>query len=98
MTTSTYSIATARNQFTSLIRQAERGMKPIHITRRGQHVAVILSANEHRRLVAHQPQTDFWQAYLEYQERWKDVEMDIDDDVWVDLRDNTIPSEVNVWQ
>ena len=97
MTTATYSIAEARNQFTALIRRAEREQELMQVTRRGQPVAVILSMNEYNRLAAYQPQTDFWQAYLSYQSQWKDVEMDIDDDVWADVRDRTPVREDNPW-
>ena len=95
MSTTTYSIAEARNHFTALIRQAEEG--PIHITRRGESVAVISSASEYERLSAYQPQIDFMQAYQEYLAQWKDIDIDEHEDIWADIRDRTPPREVNVW-
>ena len=49
--TKIYSIAEARNRFTSIIRDAETS-PPIEITRHGETVAVILSWQERARLVA----------------------------------------------
>jgi len=95
--TKTYSIATARDQFATLVRQIEENDQPVQVTRRGQPVAIILSVEEYDRLVRHQPEPDFWQAYLEYKERWQDVQMDIEDDIWEGVRDRTPPREDNPW-
>lgn len=92
-----YSIAEARDQFAALIHQVEAEKKPVQVTRRGEPVAVILSQAEYQRLLAQQPRQDFWQAYLEYQKQWQGVEMDIEDDIWEDVRDRTPPREVNLW-
>ena len=97
MTTATYSIAEARNQFTALIRQAEEDQRPIHITRRGQPVAVIASASEYERLSARQPQVDFWQAYMEWREKWQVDEWDDTVDPFADVRDLSSGREINVW-
>lgn len=43
------SIATARNTLTERLYEAEAG-EPVQITRRGQPVAVLLSADEYQRL------------------------------------------------
>jgi len=43
------SIAEAKNEFTSLVREAEAG-KPIDVTRRGKRVAVLMSADAAERL------------------------------------------------
>ncbi len=94
----TYSIAQARDQFTSLIRQAEQKMEPIQITRHGQPVAVILSAYEHKRLLAHHPQTDFWQAYTEWRDKWQiDEWEDDEDDPFADIRDTSSGRELTLW-
>jgi prevent-host-death family protein len=50
----TYSVAEARQNFARLIRSAERG-KAIEITRRGEPVAVLLSAAEYLALTAERP-------------------------------------------
>ena len=97
MTQAKYSIAQARDQFATLVREVETKNKPIQVTRRGEPVAVILSVEEYRRLLAQQPKRDFWQAYLEYRERWQDVPMDIEGDIWQDVRDKTPPREDNPW-
>ncbi|MCH9828698.1 MAG: type II toxin-antitoxin system Phd/YefM family antitoxin [Pseudomonadota bacterium] len=47
----TISIADARNRFTALIREAERGT-PVQLSRRGTTVAVLLSAGDYQRLQA----------------------------------------------
>lgn len=92
-----YSIAEARDQFAALIHQVEAEKKPVQVTRRGELVAVILAKSEYERLIAQQTKPDFWQAYLEYQKQWQGVEMDIEDDIWEDVRDRTPPREVNLW-
>lgn len=92
-----YSIAEARNQFTALVRRVEQGEKPVQVTRRGEPVAVILSIDEYARLLAQQSKPDFWQAYLEYKERWQDEAMDIEGDIWEGVRDKTPPREENPW-
>ncbi|MCB8945289.1 MAG: type II toxin-antitoxin system Phd/YefM family antitoxin [Ardenticatenaceae bacterium] len=93
----TYSIAEARDRFAALVRDAEETKQPVQVTRRGQTVAVILSVEEYDRLLSQQPKQNFWEAYLAYKEQWQDVLMDIDDDIWEDVRDRTPPSEVNPW-
>lgn len=93
----TYSIAQARDQFATLVREIETKNQSVQVTRRGEPVAVILSVDEYERLIAHQPKRDFWQAYLDYKEQWQDVPMDIEVDIWGDVRDSTPPREDNPW-
>lgn len=95
--TISYSIAEARNHFAALIRRIEEEERLVQVTRRGEPVAVILSQEEYERLMTQQPERDFWRAYQEYQEMWKDVPMDIEDDIWQDVRDKTPPREDNPW-
>ena len=95
--TTTYSIAEARNRFAALVRQVEQAQSPVQVTRRGQPVAVILSQEEYEQLLARPPQRDFGTAYQEYRERWQDVAMDIEEDIWEDVRDRTPPREDNPW-
>lgn len=97
MTETTYSIAEARNQFAAIVRDAEETNQPVQVTRRGQPVAVILSAEEYAKLMANQPKRDFWQAYLAYKEKWQDETMDIEDDIWKDVRDKSPGREENPW-
>lgn len=46
-----FSIADAKSQFAQVVHQAEQG-QPVHITRRGRPVAVLLSQAEYTRLAA----------------------------------------------
>lgn len=77
-----YSIAQARNQFSTLIRELQTKYGKVQVTNRGEPVAVILSVDEYERLLSDQPEHDFWQAYLDYREQWKDITMDIEGDIW----------------
>ena len=98
MTTTTYSIAEARNRFAQLVRDAEATNQPVQVTRRGRPVAVILSADEYEKLVANQPKRNFWTAYLEWREKWDIDNVDIDsDDIWSDVRDHTPVPDTNPW-
>ena len=58
------SIADAKDQLTRLIYQAERG-EPVHITRRGKPVAVLLSEDEYVRLRQGQDKRSFWELIVE---------------------------------
>ena len=90
----TYSIAEARNQFAALIHDAENHNKPVHVTRRGRLVAVILSLDEYNRLKGEGPKRDFWASYLAWREKWSVEELDLDpDDIWADVRDRTPPRD-----
>lgn len=98
MTETTYSIAEARNQFAAIVRDAEDTNQPVQVTRRGQPVAVILSAEEYAKLLANQPKRDFWTAYLEWRQKWDIDNLDIDpDDIWADVRDRTPAPDTNPW-
>ena len=87
--TVTYSIAEARNQLATLIRNAEENHQPVQITRRGQPVAVILSAEAYARLVANQKQRNFWAAYQEWRQKWDVSDLNIDpEEIWGDVREH----------
>lgn len=94
-----YSIAEARNQFTSVVRAAEGQSDPIQIMRHGKPVVVMLSMAEYERLIAKPPQRDFWTAYQEWREKWNvDEEGDVDvEDIWGDVRDKTPAPEAGIW-
>lgn len=95
----TYSITEAHNQFATLIHEVEKNHQPIEVTRHGQPVAVILSRQEYERLTTKsRSPTDFWERYMAYQERWQDVLMDIDEDIWADIRDKSPAPDINVWE
>lgn len=95
----TYSIAEARNQFATLIRNAEKSKQPVQVTRRGQLVAVILSAEEYTRLLENQPDRDFWAACEDWRQKWHVSELDMDpDEIWGDVREQIPAPDRNPWQ
>lgn len=95
----TYSIAEARDQFASLVRNAEKSNQPVQVTRRGQTVAVIISAEEYARLLANQPERDFWSSYQEWRRKWNISELDIDPDaIWGNVRERTPAPDSDPWQ
>lgn len=93
----TYSIAEARDQFASLVREVELNQQYVQVTRRGAPVAVILSQSEYERLLANQPPPDFWAGYARWREKWGVNEWDENDDPFANVRDQTPPREVNLW-
>ena len=86
-----YSIAKARDHFTSLVRSVERE-SAIELTRRGKPVAVILSIREYKRLSARQ--TGFWKAYSAFREQVNLEELGIEPDTFAGLRDRSPGREV----
>ena len=82
---SAVSIAEARNTLTRLIRKAEDG-ESVHITRRGEPVAVLVSSEEYERLQSGEPRKDVWQAI----EDWR-AQAGFD---WPELT----PEEVDGWR
>ena len=96
--TTTYSIAEARNQFTALVRDAEASNRPVYVTRRGQPVVVILSAEEYAHLLANQAERDFWKSYEEWRQSWALPELDLDPEaIWSDARDQTPAPDKDPW-
>jgi prevent-host-death family protein len=92
-----YSIAQARDQFASLVRDVEAGNRTVQVTRRGEPVAVILSVDEYARLLGRHAGRDFWQAYLGWREQWQVDEWPDDSDPFADLRDQSPGREVDTW-
>jgi prevent-host-death family protein len=79
-----YSIAQARDRFTSLVRSVERE-SAVELTRRGKPVAVMLSIQEYERLLARQ--SSFWEAYSAFRERVDLRELGIEPDtLFQDIR------------
>jgi prevent-host-death family protein len=58
-----YSIAEARHDLAAIVHELEQ-QSTVELTRRGEPVAVLLSLDEYRRLVARQ--RDFWSAYTAF--------------------------------
>jgi prevent-host-death family protein len=99
MTTTTYSIAEARDKFAALIHQVETGTEPVRVTRRGEPVALILSLEAYEQLtVPTARQRDFSEAYQAWRERWAVEEWDDEFDPFADVRDRTYTGpEVELW-
>ena len=86
-----YSIAKARDHFTSLVRTVERE-SAVELTRRGKPVAVMLSIQEYKRLSTRQ--AGFWEAYSAFRERVNLQELGIEPDTFDGLRDRSPGREV----
>jgi prevent-host-death family protein len=87
----TYSVAEARQNFARLIRSAERG-RAIEITRRGEPVAVLLSAAEYLALTGERP--FFVEALAVVRERLGVDDLGIGDEDFEGLRDESPGREV----
>jgi len=86
-----YSIAKARDHFTSLVRVVERE-SAVELTRRGKPVVVMLSIQEYKRLSTGQP--SFWEAYSAFREQVNLEELGIEPDTFSGLRDRSHGREV----
>jgi len=86
------SVAEARQNFARLIKRAQRG-DAIEITRRGESVAVILSASEYLALSGERP--SFIQAAREVRERMDVESLEIEGEIFEGLRDDTSGREVS---
>ena len=81
-----YSIAEARDNFTSVVHEAEEGAQ-VELTRRGKPVAVLIGLDDFERL-SQSKRRGFWAAYQEFRRTHDLVELDIDpDEIWGDVRD-----------
>jgi antitoxin Phd len=89
-----YSIAEARDNFAAIVRAAERD-SAIELTRRGKPVAVLLSIDEYRRLLAGRKR--FWVAYSEFREGVDLRRLEIGSEVFEGLRDVSPGGETS-WQ
>jgi prevent-host-death family protein len=97
MITESYSIAEARDQFASLVRQVEEQKQPVHVTRRGEAVAVILSAKDYALILAQQAQQDFWQSYQTWRQTWLVDEWTEESDPFETIRDQSEGRELPTW-
>jgi prevent-host-death family protein len=80
-----YSIAEARHDLAAIVHTLEQE-PTIELTRRGEPVAVLLSLDEYRRLVARQ--RDFWSAYAAFRAQF-DLEEGDTAEPLRDLRDQS---------
>lgn len=93
MAEKTYSVAEARQNFARLIRSAERG-KAIEITRRGEPVAVLLSAAEYLALTAERPR--FVEALAALRDELAVGDLGIGDEEFEGLRDESPGRQVTL--
>ena len=89
-----YSIAEARDNFAAIVRDVERD-SAIELTRRGKPVAVLLSIEEYRRLLA--GRKSFWDAYCEFRDEVDLRLLDIEPEIFEGLRDVS-PGRETSWQ
>jgi prevent-host-death family protein len=78
------SIAEAKNKLPSIIHRVEKGPY-IKLTRRGKPVAILLSIKEYEWLS--QKKTGLWEALSKFREQVKEINADITDSEFEDLRD-----------
>lgn len=86
-----YSIAEARNQFTTIVRDLET-TPSIQLTRRGKPVAMLLAIEEYERLAA--GRAGFWDNYQAFRNAVDLADLDIDPAIFDDLRDTSPGREV----
>jgi prevent-host-death family protein len=80
-----YSIAEARDNFTSMVHEAEEGTR-VELTRRGKPVAVLMGTDEFERMTKEAP--SFKEAYEKFRREYDLVELNIDpDEVFADVGD-----------
>ncbi|MBN1317596.1 MAG: type II toxin-antitoxin system Phd/YefM family antitoxin [Anaerolineales bacterium] len=73
--TERYTIAEARHHFAALVHKVEDS-HAVEITRRGKAVAVLLSIDNYRKLLA--PKRDFWEAYEKLRQTYPFESLEID--------------------
>ena len=88
-----FSIAEARNRFTSLVRDVEQD-SAVELTRRGKPVAVLLSIREYRRLSG--DKGSFREAFAAFQNRFNLQELNIEPEIFEDLRDKSPGREISL--
>jgi prevent-host-death family protein len=86
-----YSIAEARNRFTSLVRDVETA-PGVEITRHGEPVAVLLSYRQYQHLSNRQ---DFWDSYESFCKVFDLSTLKIETEIFEDVRDTSPGREVN---
>ena len=92
--TEQHSIADARRNLPSLVRDAENG-KAVALTRRGELVAVLIGCRDFERLTA--GRRSFGEAYREFADTVGLAGLGLDpDDVFGDVRDETAGREVRL--
>ena len=88
-----FSVAEARQHFARLIRTAERG-RAVEITRRGDPVAILLSASEYLHLTGARP--SFKEAVAAIRDRLDVDHLEIGDEEFGELRQESPGREVSL--
>lgn len=92
--TKRHSIAEARNNLPSLVKQAESG-KPVELTRRGESVAVLIGRQQYMRLTSKHRR--FFEAYRKFTSEFDLADLAIDpDELFSGARDETRGREVSL--
>lgn len=86
-----YTIAEARHNLAAIVHELE-DQEYIELTRRGEPVAVLLSMRAYRRLAT--PKTGFWDAYQQFRQALPLAELDIQPEVFAEVRDRSAGREV----
>lgn len=89
-----YSIAEARDKFATIVHSVEEATA-VELTRRGKPVAVLLSIEEYRRLLA--GRKSFWNAYTEFRGGVDPRRLGIGPETFEGLRDAS-PGRETDWQ
>jgi prevent-host-death family protein len=87
-----FSIAEARDQFTSLVREVEK-TPAVEITRRGEPVAVLLSWREYQRLSS---QAKFWDSYSSFRQKFDLAKLAIEPQIFEGVRDPSPGRQVSL--
>jgi antitoxin Phd len=82
----TYSIAEARDNFTSVVHEAEKGTK-VELTRRGRPVAVLIGVEDFERLA--KGSSSFIEAYERFRREFDLTELQIDPVEVFETRDSS---------
>ncbi len=91
---SEFSIAEARRNFPSLVREAESG-RAVRLTRRGKPVALLIGHREFEHLVA--DRRDFVEAYEEFSKSHDLEDLNIDpNEVFCNSRDESAGRDVSL--
>lgn len=84
-----YSVAEARNKFTSVLRAVERG-QVIEVTRRGKTIALLLSPRQLKR------RRSFYDALMEFHRKYDVKALGIGPEIWQNVRDKSPGRDVNL--
>ncbi len=87
-----FSIAEARDQFTSIVRDVEK-TSAVEITRRGEPVVVLLSWREYQRLTSDKK---FWERYSSFRDKFDLARLKIEPQVFEGVRDPSPGRQINL--